>query len=67
MDVVYQREGSSVAEIESSAILKWFEWACHKGIRCLVVQSDSKEVVDWIKESFSPLGHLSEIILEVAR
>nr|GMD53318.1 Non-LTR retroelement reverse transcriptase [Ipomoea batatas] len=53
---------TSVALTEAWAILKGVEWAWRKGFRKLIVQSDSKRVIDWIDGTSTPRGPICNII-----
>nr|GMD86277.1 ribonuclease H [Ipomoea batatas] len=55
---------TSVALTEAWAILKGVEWAWRKGFRKLIVQSDSKRVIDWI-DGMREREHLSDWVLRV--
>nr|GME09569.1 factor of DNA methylation 4-like [Ipomoea batatas] len=49
---------TNVASVEAWAILKGLEWAWNKGVRKLVVRSDSKKIVEWIMGTNTSKGPL---------
>lgn len=54
----------NIDEIESRMILKGMEWAWTKGIRRLVIQSDSRNAINWIKNSANTFGTIRRVIEE---
>nr|GMC63228.1 ribonuclease H [Ipomoea batatas] len=51
-------------EAEVWAIVKGLEWAWKKDVRHLIIQSDSKEAVDWINGRDTPRGHIQMLVEE---
>nr|GMD97095.1 heat shock 70 kDa protein [Ipomoea batatas] len=61
-DFGFKVPATTVAMTEVWAILKGVEWAWRKGFRKLIVQSDSKKIIDWIEDTNKPRGPMCNII-----
>ncbi|RAL38056.1 hypothetical protein DM860_000750 [Cuscuta australis] len=61
----YRTRPNNIEEIEAKAIEKGIQWACGRGVRDLEVQSDVREVVNWITRSTSLKGPINDTIIAI--